>query len=142
LTAAADRLNAFNAVQNTYLDTFQVLGGLGLLLGSAGLGVVVLRNVLERRGELALLAAVGFTPRALRRLVVAEHALLQTLGLMLGIAAAVLALLPVLLSPSAQIAFVSLGTMLGLVFVSGLFWTWAAARLALRGELLPALRNE
>jgi hypothetical protein len=142
LTAAADRLNAFNAVQNTYLDTFQVLGGLGLLLGSAGLGVVVLRNVLERRGELALLAAVGFTPRALRRLVVAEHALLQTLGLMLGIAAAVLALLPVLLSPSAQISFVSLGTMLGLVFVSGLFWTWAAARLALRGELLPALRNE
>ena len=121
LTTAADRLNAFNAVQNTYLDTFQVLGGLGLLLGSAGLGVVVLRNVLERRGELALLAAVGFTPRALRRLVVAEHALLQTLGLMIGVAAAVLALLPVLLSPSAQISFVSLGTMLGLVFVSGIF---------------------
>ena len=35
-----------NAVQNTYLQTFQILGGLGLLLGSAGLGVVVLRNVL------------------------------------------------------------------------------------------------
>ena len=33
-------------------------GGLGLLLGSVGLGVVVLRNVLERRGELALLLAV------------------------------------------------------------------------------------
>ena len=58
LTPAVDRLNAFNAVQNTYLDTFQVLGGLGLLLGSAGLGVVVLRNVLERRGELAVLMAV------------------------------------------------------------------------------------
>jgi hypothetical protein len=142
LTSAADRLNAFNAVQNTFLDTFQVLGGLGLLLGSAGLGVVVLRNVLERRGELALLAAVGFTPRVLLRLVVAEHAVLQALGLALGIAAALLALLPVLLSPSAQISFASLAIMLGLVFLSGLFWTWAAARLALRGELLPALRNE
>jgi hypothetical protein len=42
LTPAAERLAAFNAVQNTYLNTFQVLGGLGLLLGSAGLGVVVL----------------------------------------------------------------------------------------------------
>jgi len=142
LTSAADRLNAFNAVQNTFLDTFQVLGGLGLLLGSAGLGVVVLRNVLERRGELALMAAVGFTPRVLLRLVVAEHAVLQTLGLALGMAAAVLALLPALLSPSAQISFVSLAAMLGLVFLSGLFWTWVAARLALRGELLPALRNE
>jgi len=115
---------------------------LGLLLGSAGLGVVVLRNVLERRGELALLAAVGFTPRALRRLVVAEHAVLQALGLALGIVAAVLALLPVLLSPSAQVSFLPLAATLGLVFLSGLFWTWAAARLALRGELLPALRNE
>jgi hypothetical protein len=142
LTAAAERLNAFNAVQNTFLDTFQVLGGLGLLLGSAGLGVVVLRNVLERRGELALLAAVGFTPRVLLRLVVAEHAVLQALGLSLGIVAALLALMPVLLSPSARISFVSLAATLGLVFLNGLFWTWAAARLALRGELLPALRNE
>jgi putative ABC transport system permease protein len=142
LTAAAQRLNAFNSVQNTFLDTFQVLGGLGLLLGSAGLGVVVLRNVLERRGELALLAAVGFAPRVLLRLVVAEHAVLQALGLALGLVAAVLALLPVLLSPSAQISYAPLAATLGLVFLSGLFWTWAAARLALRGELLPALRNE
>jgi hypothetical protein len=91
---------------------------------------------------LALLAAVGFTPGALRRLVVAEHTVLQALGLMLGIAAAVMALLPVLLSPSAQISYIPLGATLALVFLSGLFWTWAAARLALRGELLPALRNE
>jgi endonuclease YncB( thermonuclease family) len=142
LTPAADRLNAFNAVQNTYLTIFQVVGGLGLLLGSAGLGVVVLRNVLERRGELALLAAVGFRPRALRWLVMCEHAALQFLGLAAGLAAAVLAVLPVLLSPGAHLSFKSLSVTLGLVFLSGLFWTWAAARLALRGELLAALRNE
>jgi len=46
-------------VQNTYLNTFQVLGALGLLLGSAGLGVVVLRNVLERRAELAAMLATA-----------------------------------------------------------------------------------
>jgi hypothetical protein len=142
LTPAAEKLNTFNAVQNTFLDTFQVLGGLGLLLGSAGLGVVVLRNVLERRGELALLEAVGFTPRVLLRLVMVEHAVLQALGLLLGIASALLALLPGLLSPSARISCGLLAAALGLVFLSGLFWTWAAARLALRGELLPALRNE
>lgn len=64
---AVRRLDRLNAVQNTYLTTFQMLGGLGLLLGSAGLGVVVLRNVLERRGELALLTAVGFRRRQLAR---------------------------------------------------------------------------
>ena len=142
LTPAAARLNAFNAVQNTYLNTFQVLGALGLLLGSAGLGVVVLRNVLERRGELALLAAVGFRRACCSGWWSRNMPVLQALGLLLGIIAALLALLPVLLSPSAQISYMPLGVALVLVFLSGLFWTWAAARLALRGELLPALRNE
>jgi putative ABC transport system permease protein len=142
LTPAIDRLNAFNAVQNAYLDTFEVLGGLGLLLGSAGLGVVVLRNVVERRGELALLAAVGFAPRVLRRLVVSEHAALQCLGLLLGAAAAAVAVLPALLSPSAHLSYGALAATLVLVMASGIFWTWAAARLALRGEILRALRNE
>ena len=80
LTPSAQRLNEFNAVQNTYLGTFQILGGLGLLLGSAGLGVVVLRNVLERRGELGLLVAVGFRRRLLQRLVLSEHGALLALG--------------------------------------------------------------
>jgi ABC-type antimicrobial peptide transport system permease subunit len=142
LTSAADRLNAFNAVQNTYLNTFQMLGALGLLLGSAGLGVVVLRNVLERRGELAVLLAVGFRPRALRRLVLCEHGALQVLGLLLGMLAAWLAVLPVLLSPGVLPAFGPLLAVMALVLGSGLLWTWAAARLALRGDLIQALREE
>ena len=141
LTPATQRLNAFNAVQNTYLNTFQILGGLGLLLGSAGLGVVVLRNVLERRGELAVLLAVGFRPRALRWLVLSEHGALLCLGLLLGISAALVAVLPALLSPGAEISFGSLALTLGLVFLSGILSAWVAARVALRGDLLEALRN-
>jgi ABC-type antimicrobial peptide transport system permease subunit len=142
LTPAADRLNAYNAVQNTYLATFQMLGALGLLLGSAGLGVVVLRNVLERRGELAVLLAAGFRPRALRRLVIWEHAALQGLGLCLGMAAACVAVLPVLLSSGAQISLAPIAAAMALVLASGLLWTWAAARVALRGDLIEALREE
>ena len=57
----AERLAEFHAVENTYLSTFQTLGGLGLLVGTVGLAAVLLRNVLERRRELALLArsAIG-----------------------------------------------------------------------------------
>jgi ABC-type antimicrobial peptide transport system permease subunit len=142
LTPAPRRLAAFNAVQNTYLNTFQVLGGLGLLLGSAGLGVVVLRNVLERRGELALLLAVGFRRRALQWLVLSEHGGLLWIGLGLGIGAALVAVLPVLLAPGSDIHYLSLGVTLAAVLVSGIVWAWCATWVALRGRLLDALRNE
>jgi len=142
LTLAAQRLAQFNAVQNTYLGTFQVLGGLGLLLGSVGLGVVVLRNVLERRGELGLLLAVGFRARTVQRLVIAEHGALLGLGLALGIVAAAVAVLPALLSPGGQLPYASLALTLGAVLANGALWTWLATRFALRGDLLAALRNE
>ena len=142
LAPASRRLAQLNAVQNTYLSTFQVLGGLGLLLGSAGLGVVVLRNVLERRGELALLLAVGFRPSALRRLVVSEHAVLLLLGLGAGVGAALVAVLPMWLKPGAQPPPISLCITLAVVLNAGLVWTWGATVLALRGELLDALRSE
>jgi ABC-type lipoprotein release transport system permease subunit len=142
ISRATDRLNALNAVQNTYLDTFEVLGGLGLLLGSAGLGVVVLRNVLERRGELAVLEAVGFRRAALRRLILSEHTALQFLGLLLGMAAAFAAVLPALISGGSPISYGPLAATLGIVFLSGVVWIWIAARVALRGELLEALRNQ
>jgi putative ABC transport system permease protein len=142
LTPAVDRLNAFNAVQNTYLSTFQALGGLGLLLGSAGLGVVVLRNVQERRGELALLLAVGFRRSVLQWLVLSEHAALLGLGLAAGVLAAAVGVMPALLSPGSHIPLFSLGVTLAAVLVNGLVWTWLATRFALRGKLLDALRNE
>jgi ABC-type antimicrobial peptide transport system permease subunit len=142
LTPAVDRLNEFNAVQNTYLGTFQILGGLGLLLGSAGLGVVVLRNVLERRGELGLLVAVGFRKRLLQRLVLSEHGVLLGAGLGLGITAAAVAVLPAILSPGTQLPYGSLALTLAAVSLNGLLWTWLATGYALRGNLLAALRNE
>jgi putative ABC transport system permease protein len=142
LKPAVERLNEFNAVQNTYLGTFQILGGLGLLLGSAGLGVVVLRNVLERRGELGLLVAVGFRRRLLHRLVLSEHGVLLGAGLGLGIAAAAVAVLPAIVSPGMQLPYGSLVLTLAAVLLNGLLWTWLATGYALRGNLLAALRNE
>jgi ABC-type lipoprotein release transport system permease subunit len=142
LRGAARRLDELNAVQNTYLGTFQVLGGLGLLLGSAGLGLVVLRNVLERRSELALLAAAGFCPARIRGLVLREHTLLLGLGLGIGLAAAAVAALPVLAAPGTERSWLCLALTLAAVFFNGIGWTWAASRYALRGEILAALRNE
>jgi hypothetical protein len=71
-----------------------------------------------------------------------EHGGLLWLGSGVGLAAAMVGILPVLLAPGAEVHYISLlGTLLGM-FVSGFIWTWLATRLALRGELLKALRNE
>jgi putative ABC transport system permease protein len=142
LTRATDKLNAFNAVQNTYLGTFQVLGGLGLLLGSAGLGIIVLRNVLERRAELAVLLAVGFRHQSLEAAVLGEHALLLCAGLGLGVFAAGIAVLPALPGSGTGFPIRSLALTLAAVLVNGFVWTWIATRVATRGNLLAALRNE
>ena len=142
LTPTVQRLSDFNEVQNTYLLTFQMLGGLGLLLGSVGLGIVVARNVWERRGELALLQAIGFRPGALRWLVLSEHAALLAKGLFIGTGAALIAVLPTLLSPGAEIPYVSLVSTLLAVLGSGLLWTWLSACASLRGRLLESLRKD
>jgi putative ABC transport system permease protein len=142
VTPAKERLAAFAAVENTYLSIFTVLGGLGLVLGSVGLGLVVLRNMLERRGELAMLRAVGFDRGRIRRMVFDEHWPLVLAGLACGVLAAVVAVAPALQSPGGQIPYASLVVLVAAIALSGAAWVWIAATLALRGELLDALRNE
>ncbi|MHC4715491.1 MAG: FtsX-like permease family protein, partial [Planctomycetota bacterium] len=142
LTGAVDRLGEFNQVQNTYLSIFQALGGLGLILGSVGLGVVVMRNVLERRGELALMQAVGYSRSALRGLVLWEHWALLVVGLANGVVAAIVAVWPALRSAAADVPYALLAAVLAGVVISGLAWTLLATAAATRGPLLPALRSE
>lgn len=142
VVTTAQRLGEFQAVENTYLSIFQALGGLGLLLGSAGLAIVVARNVLERRREFGLLEAVGFRARQLRRLVFAEHQRLIVAALVIGTASALLAVWPNLAGkgggfPVREVALLLVGLALGC-----LFWTWLATRLALRGSGVAALRAE
>jgi ABC-type antimicrobial peptide transport system permease subunit len=113
-----------------------------MLLGSVGLGVVVLRNVLERRSELALLRAVGFRKRALVWIVLSEHWGLVVLGLGSGLVAAAVAVIPSVRTPGAGLPVGLLVVTVAGLIVSGLAWTWLAAVAALRSPLLPALRNE
>mgnify|MGYP002621742778 CR=1 FL=1 len=140
--SSQERLAAFFAVQNTYLSTFQSLGGLGLLLGTFGLATVQLRSVLERRGELALLRAAGFRRAVLARLVLIENSLLLLGGLAVGVLAALVAVLPHLLSGGAGVPWISLALTLAVVLIVGLAAGAIAVRATLRAELLPALREE
>lgn len=142
IVPTSKRLADFNAVENTYLSIFQILGGLGMLLGSAGLGIVVARNVLERRREFGLLEAVGFTPKQLRSLVFAEHRWLILFAVGIGAFSAILAVWPNLMQRGSGFPLVQSLALLISMAVLGAFWTWLATRLSLRGSLLGALRDE
>ena len=112
------------------------------MLGTLGLAAVQLRNVFERRSELALLRATGFRRRSLAWLVLLEHATLLTVGLGVGTLAAVLAVLPHLLGRGASIPWALLGGTLVVVLIVGLAAGLVAVRAVVRSPLLAALREE
>ena len=111
-----------------------------MLLGTIGLGVVLVRNVIDRRGELATLRAFGFRRRRLVFVVLAENAFLLLVGIGVGVMAALLAVLPSLIGKS--LPWSSLALALALVVVVGMLSSVAAVSSALRVPLLPLLKAE
>jgi ABC-type lipoprotein release transport system permease subunit len=142
VTSAAERLAAYLAVENTYLSTFQALGGLGLVLGSLGLAVVLLRSVWERRAELALFRALGYRRLTLAWLVLAENAFLLVAGLVSGTASAVVSVLPHVLGGGGSIPWLELLALFALVVSMALAAGAAAVAGTLRAPLVPALRRD
>lgn len=140
-TPTRERVASYQAVIGAYLSTFQLLGGLGLLLGVLGLAVVMLRGVWERVGELALLRAVGYRTRQLQFLVLAENALLLIAALVIGVVAALVSVAPHV-AEGAAVPWGELTGILALVLIVGLGVTSAATAGILRVPVIPALRRE
>lgn len=140
--STADKLAGYLVVQNTYLSTFQMLGGLGLLLGTVGLGIILVRNVVERRGELATLRAFGFRRGFLTRMVLAENAFLLAVGTAIGAGSALAAISPRYLLGAVEVPWGTLAPTLGAVLVVGMLASTVAVALALRIPLLPALKSD
>ncbi|HEY8546195.1 MAG TPA: ABC transporter permease [Acidimicrobiales bacterium] len=59
--------------------------GLGLVIGIAGLGVVMVRAVRERRRQIGVLRAMGFSAKVVRRAFLAEAGFVAVQGIALGI---------------------------------------------------------
>lgn len=138
----SERLQEFYSVESAYLAMFLALGGLGLIVGSLGVGIAVLRNVLERRSEFALLRALGFSRSALETMVLREHGTLLVAGVLTGTIAAGVAMLPAFMSPAVNVPVGLLAAILAGILLIGLLLTRIAVRFALRGDLLSALRKE
>jgi len=142
VSSTPERLAAYHRVENTYLATFQALGGLGLLLGTLGLGAVLLRNVLERRKELALLRAVGYRPEHLRLMVIAENGFLLIAGTVIGAVCAFIAIAPAFFERGGHLPNPSLALLLLAAPAAGMAASLAAVRAVSRAPLLETLSAE
>jgi len=137
-----DRLREFHAVEATYLAMFLVLGGLGLAVGSIGMAVVVLRNLFERRPELALLSVLGYRRKHVRRLLLLEYGLLVFAGLGIGGITAAVSLLPSLFAAEGSVA-VGAQVIIAIVVLAS-YGSCLAAALLIGGKTVgpDVLRNE
>ena len=85
---------SFHEIENTYIAIFNVLGVLGVILGSLGLAIVVARSIQERSGEFSVMSAIGIERRLLARLVFSEYSRLVAWGLVVGVSASLLSIVP------------------------------------------------
>ena len=136
------RWASYHQVENTYLATFQALGSLGLLLGTVGLGAVLARNVLERRREIGLLRAVGYSPADIRSMVLSEGMALVVGGLLLGAGCAMVAIAPALRDRAQAVPWTSLLAVLIGVVVTGLIASLMAIRLTSNTSVTAAIKSE
>jgi hypothetical protein len=137
-----ERLRAYQQVENTYLSTFQALGGLGLVLGTLGLGAVIVRNVLERRREMALLAAVGYRPASVRLLVAGEVGLIVAVGVLVGAASALVAVQPAIARQGGGLPLGVVAGVVAAVAASGAIATLIGTTVAVRLPLVASLKSE
>jgi putative ABC transport system permease protein len=138
----SQRLATFNSVENTYLTVFMALSGLGFIIGTIGLGIVLLRNIFERRQELALLLSLGFSRKKIFRIVFTENFLLLVTGFGIGLLAAIVGILPSLLSPSFEIQVAWLIILTAGIFLNGLLWIYIPLKSELNKPLIASLRND
>ena len=135
------RLAEFNSIENTYLSVFMVLGGLGFMLGTFGLGIILFRNILERQQEFSMMQALGFKKNWIFRLVLFENLFLLVCGISIGLGSALIGILPSLFSTGYTIHSF-LFFLIATIFVSGFICIYFTSKFVMTMNLKDALRND
>jgi putative ABC transport system permease protein len=136
-----DRLASFYEVTNTYLSVFEVFGALGMIIGIAGLGFVLLRNYNQRKREFALLMAIGYQIKKIRKMILSEQVLILFAGVSSGVISAMVATLPSLKN-SPDIPWLFLIGMVATIFITGLITLAVSVRSVTKNSLIESLKKE
>jgi ABC-type lipoprotein release transport system permease subunit len=143
LKFTADRLAEFNSVENTYLSIFLVMGALAMLLGTIGLAIILVRNLQQRRPEIALLRATGFSRFRILRLIAGEYSVLLFYGTIAGGLSSLVSVIPGFINPSGEISILYLISILAILLLNGFFWILALGwNFVRKPGLVESLRSE
>ena len=142
ISSASKRLSSFYSVTNTYLSIFMMLGGLGVILGTFGLGIVLMRIIIERKQEIAVFGAIGFKKKQIFALIFVENLVLLSAGIIIGFLSAIIGILPSILSSAFNIPGNYLFVLVLIVFVSGVIWIFTPTWFLLRNKLIIGLQND
>ncbi len=135
---STERLQSVNSVTNAYLSIFSLLGMLGLLLGSLGLGIVFVRNIDERRFELATLETQGFSRKYIGKLLFFEHAVLVMAGVFAG-------LIPAIFTSAASVgagSVIQILILLTIVLVAGFGLIFLGMHMVYHAPMLSVLQDK
>jgi putative ABC transport system permease protein len=141
-----ERQETFNAI----LLLFEGFTGLGLLAGLAALGVIAVRAVVERRQQIGVLRAIGFSSGLIRAELLLEMSFVATIGIAMGTTLALVLAWRLfedgVFGSTGGLAFyvpvVRIAIFAGVALVASLAMTYLPARQAARVTVAEALRYE
>jgi putative ABC transport system permease protein len=129
------------------MQLIQAFLALGLLVGISGLGVLAVRNVVERRATIGTLRALGFRKDMILKAFLLELSFVAILGILLGLVLGIALTYNLFLTLSffGEAEFVipwpNLILILGLAFLASLLATLSPSRRASRLPPAEALRQ-
>jgi hypothetical protein len=119
-------------IENTYISIFQVLLLFGLIIGTLGFGIVAYRNTLERRRELGIQRAIGFSRAQVKKALIFENSYIILSGITIGTLSGILASSVYLLKLQLEVSSWPWLYVIGIILVS--------FGIALSSAIIPIIR--
>ena len=129
---------------------FEGFMGLGLIVGVAALGVIAFRTVVERRQQIGMLRAIGYTRRLIALSFFFESSFIALTGIVMGLVLGTALSYNLLTSPEFtegaaidfRLPWIRMFAIAGIAYVASALMTWVPARSASRVAAAEALRSE
>ena len=99
-------VGTFIQIGQSFLGIFEAFLALGLVVGIAGLGIISIRSVVERRKEIGVLRAIGYRKNMILAAFLLENSYVALLGILIGIVLGIDLGYAIATSPGSGLSFV------------------------------------
>jgi ABC-type antimicrobial peptide transport system permease subunit len=112
-----------------------------MILGVAGIGLILVRNFNNRRRDFGLMLAEGFSLRTIRKMIFSEHLIILAAGILTGLVSALVATRPSLVN-DAELPWLTISVMILLILATGITALLLSVRSVRTDSLIGRIRRE